>query len=155
MIYGADITPAGILTALKNGRNLMVFSSRILTDTSIVKIPVIRKIKWQQNTIYLDLSQPADIHIIASGFKLDTLAQSLHLKFFDQDWFRFKVDFTKDSITYISNPIFRNDGATLLPGKIKSNNLRSIFYNLAWLIGIALSNFFINKFRHAFIYSRN
>jgi hypothetical protein len=155
LVDGTDITPFGILKALKNGRNLMVFSSRNLTDTNIVKLPVIRNIKWQQNTIHIDLSQPANIHIIASGFKLDTLAQALHLKFFDQDWFRFKVDFKKEGISYVSNPVFRYEGSTFEPPANKPDNLRSIFYNLAWLIGIVLLNFIINKFRRAFIYSRN
>jgi hypothetical protein len=82
------------------------------------------------------------------------MAQSLHLKLIDQDWLRFKVDFKKDSITYISNPFFRHDGATIEPYINKPDNLRSIFYNLAWLIGIVLLNYLINKFTDAFIYSR-
>jgi hypothetical protein len=155
LVDGSGLSAADMLKALNNGRNLMAFSSRDLADTSIVEIPVIRKIEWRQNTIHIDLSQPAEIHLIASGFRLDTIAQSLHLKLIDQDWLRFKVDFKKDSITYISNPFFRYEGATIEPYINKPDNLRSIFYNLAWLIGIVLLNYLINKFRHAFIYSRN
>lgn len=141
----------GILNALKIGQNLMVFSNKNFYDSSISKIPVVRKIEWKQNTVHIDLSEPANISLITSGFRLDTLSQSLHLKLIDQDWMRFKVAFEKTNITYISNPIFRFEGDFKKLNTIKGNNLRSIFYNLAWLIGIVLFNLLIYKFRKAII----
>ena len=150
LVAASTSTPNGILNALKDGQNLMVFSNKNLYDSVISKIPVVRKIEWQQNTVHLDLSEPANISLITSGFKLDTLSQSLHLKLIDQDWMRFKVDFKEAEITYISNPIFRIEGDFNEDHIIKGNNLRSIFYNLAWLIGIVLINLVLYKFRRSF-----
>jgi len=144
-------TAEGVLTAIKNGQNLMVFSNQNLADTGVSKIPVVRKIEWHQNTVHIDLSEPAEISLITSGFRLDTLSQSLHLKLIDQDWMRFKVAFKEAEITYISNPIFRFEGDFNEPHTIKGNNLRSIFYNLAWLIGIVLINLMVFKFRRTCI----
>ena len=144
-------TANGILKAIKNGRNLMVFSNQNLADSNIRKIPVIRKIEWHQNTVHLDLSEPAEISLITSGFRLDTLSQSLNLKLIDQDWMRFKVVFKDAEIIYISNPIFRFEGTFNEQHTIKGDNLRSIFYNLAWLIGIVLINLIVYKFRQTFI----
>ena len=149
-VAASTSTPNGILKALKDGQNLMVFSNKNLYDSVISKIPVVRKIEWQQNTVHLDLSEPANISLITSGFRLDTLSQSLHLKLIDQDWMRFKVAFKEAEITYISNPIFRFEGDFNEDHIIKGNNLRSIFYNLAWLIGIILINLAIYKFRRSF-----
>lgn len=155
--YSGNLTAAstpnadGILNAIKNGQNLMVYSNKNLADSGISKIPVVRKIEWHQNTVHLDLSEPAEISLITSGFRLDTLSQSLHLKLIDQDWMRFKVIFKEAEITYISNPIFRFEGNFNEPQTIKGDNLRSIFYNLAWLIGIVLINLIVYKFRRTFI----
>ncbi len=150
LVAATTPTANGILKALKNGQNLMVFSNENLTDSGISKIPVVRKIEWHQNTVHLDLSEPADISLITSGFRLDTISQSLHIKLIDQDWMRFKVEFKKAKITYISNPIFRFEGNFNDPAIIKGDNLRSIFYNLVWLIGIVLINLIIFKFRQYF-----
>jgi len=155
LVNASDLTSGGLLNALKNGKNLMVFSRGNLADKTRTKIPVIRKIEWHQSTIHIDLSQPANISLISSGFRLDTMAQSLHLKLIDQDWMRFKINFKNDSVTYISNPVFRFDGTSIEPHTLKPDNLRSIFYNLTWLIGIVLFNLIINKFRRTFIYARN
>jgi len=151
LVAASTPTEDGILTAIKNGQNLMVFSKDNLTDSSINKVPVVRKIEWHQNTVHIDLSEPAEISLITSGFRLDTVSQSLHLKLIDQDWMRFKVEFKDAEITYISNPIFRFERKFNEPQIIKGDNLRSIFYNLAWLIGIVLINLMIYKFRRTFI----
>lgn len=152
----AALTPTakGILNALKSGQNLMVFSNKNLADSGINKIPVVRKIEWNQNMVHLDLSEPAEISLITSGFRLDTISQSLHLKLIDQDWMRFKVSFKEAEITYISNPIFRFEGDFIGPSTIKGDNLRSIFYNLAWLISIVLINLLVNNLRRTYIFKR-
>lgn len=140
-----------ILKALTNGQNLMVVSDKNLSDSTLHKIPVIRNISWQHGTINLDLSAPGEISLITSGFNLDTISQSLHLRLINQDWARFKVVFSEDNITYISNPIFKYDGNAIKPPTIKANNYKSIFYNLAWLISIVLCNLLVNKFRRTLI----
>lgn len=151
MVAASSSTAEGILKAVKDGQNLMFFSNRNLYDSDISKIPVIRKIEWHQNTVHLDLSEPANISLITSGFMLDTLSQSLHLKLIDQNWMRFKVVFKEAEITYISNPIFRFEDEFNEQRTIKANNLRSIFYNLVWLIGLVLANLLVYKFRRSFI----
>lgn len=137
----------GILKAIKNGQNLMVFSDKNIFDSGISKIPVVRKIEWLQNTVNIDLSEPGYINLIASGFNLDTLSQSLHLKLLEQNWMRFKVTFKESGITYVSNPIFRYESNFNELHPIKGNNLRSIFYNLVWLIGIVLINLLLFNIR--------
>lgn len=147
LVAASASTVDGILNAIKYGQNLMVFSNKNFYDSSISKIPVVRKIEWQQNTVHIDLSEPANISLITSGFRLDTLSQSLHLKLIDQDWMRFKVTFIESGITYVSNPIFRYESNFKEIHPIKGNNLRSIFYNLLWLIGIVLLNLLLFKIR--------
>lgn len=155
LISGAHLSSTEVLKTIKLGKNLMVFSNKNLTDTSIIELPVVRKIEWQQSTIQIDLSKAAKVSLITKGFRLDTLTQSLHLKLIDQDWVRFKINFYEDGITYISNPFFRYDQTLIEPNTIKSNNLRSIFFNLAWLIGIIMINIMVNRLRHTYIYKRN
>ena len=154
LVAALTSTAGGILNAFKSGQNLMVFSNKNLADSGIIKIPVVRKIEWSQNMVHLDLSEPAEISLITSGFRLDTLSQSLHLKLIDQDWMRFKVAFKEAGITYISNPIFKFEGNYNEPHTIKGDNLRSIFYNLAWLIGIVLINLLVNNLRQTYIIKR-
>ena len=151
LVSNANEKPADLLAALKNGRNLMVFSDDNPFTGSQSSIPVIHSIEWKRDVIHLDLSEPGEISLIASGFRLDTLARNLALRIIGQDWIRFKVKFQKKNITYLSNAIIRTGDEIPKLRDIKSDNLRTIFINLIWLVAIVLFNLVLNRIRQKII----
>ena len=136
-----------IIKSLGKGENLMAFSPIDILDTSLRKIPVMRSIEWKNQTIHLDLSEAGEISLIASGFQLDTLSQSLNIKLINQDWVRFKIRFHNPEIIYVSNPIFRNTGGEIKLHEASVNNVSTLFLNFLWLVGLILINRLMNKMR--------
>ncbi len=142
---------ADCMNALLGGRNLIVVSKEDVFSADVERIPVIRNIEWKNDELTIDLSKKGNIQVVSSGFTLDTLSQNLHLKINHANWFRFKVDFKDEVISYISNPFFRYSQNPFKMTYPKANNQLTIFINLSWLITIFLLNYFINKFRRKYL----
>jgi len=141
-------SPAECMKALKEGKNLLVFSKEDLYKADVEKIPVIRKIDWKNGMLSLDLSELGEIRIISSGFTLDTLTKNLNLKINNASWFRFEVYFKKEGLCYHSNPFFKYHEAPFTVSFPKANNQLTIFFNLSWLLGIVLLNLLITRLRN-------
>ncbi len=151
MLLSSSASPKECLSSLKRGENLLVISQFEIFNSEIEKIPVIRKIEWEDNELYLDLSQKGNIQIISSDFTLDTLSSNLRLKINDSNWFRFMVSFDADQILYISNSFFKYSNEVFDASTIKTNNQLTIFLNLSWLIGIILMNSMVNRLRKNYL----
>lgn len=151
LVMASSPNPTENLEAILAGRNLLVFSKQEIFREGIDKIPVIRTIEWENNTLKLDLSEKGEVRIISPGISLDTLVDNISLSINNPLWFRFEVRFPKEDISYISNAFFKYTDQAFDFRFPKTNNQLTIFINLSWLIGMILLNIGLNRFRKRYL----
>jgi hypothetical protein len=139
-----DPNQESMIDSLFHGFNLMQFTA--VHQPEIEQIPVIHALQFSKDRIFCEFSEPGRLILKSDDFWLDTLCQRISIKAEQPDWTVFSINFEDHGVTYVGNPVLSETAFTkahILP----PDNIKTVFINLLWLLGLIGINLLISRFR--------